>query len=145
MWHYIPSGEGNFIYWKFLTNLKWRCWGSRVVIQVKSSNTPLLMVYLSPAMKMPMRYPIVHNLYSSSNRPTIKIKSKRMGWATDVSCNGQNRNGYRVLVWNPEGKRPLGRHRRRCNDNIKMDLIHLAQGGDQWRTFVNTAMKLRVP
>jgi hypothetical protein len=68
---------------------------------------------------------------------------------------GQTRNAYRILVGKPEGKRPLGRPRRRCGDNIKMDLteigwdgvdwIELAQGRDQWRALVNTVMNLRVP
>jgi hypothetical protein len=58
------------------------------------------------------------------------------------------------LVGKPEGRRPLGRPRRRWVDNIKMDLrvgwdgtdwINLAQGRDQWRALVNTVMKLRVP
>jgi hypothetical protein len=64
------------------------------------------------------------------------------------------RGVYRVLVGRPEGKRPLGRSRRRWEDNIKMDLkeigieeanwIQLAQDGVQWRTCVNTVMNLRV-
>jgi hypothetical protein len=59
------------------------------------------------------------------------------------------------LVGNPEGKRPLGRPRRRCVDNIKMDLreigwdgmdsLDLAEDRDQWRALVNTVMNLRVP
>jgi hypothetical protein len=65
------------------------------------------------------------------------------------------RNAYSILVGKPEGKRPLGRPRRRWVDNIKMDLreigwscrdwIDLAQYRDQWRTLVNTVMNLRVP
>jgi hypothetical protein len=62
---------------------------------------------------------------------------------------------YRALVGKPEGKRPLGRPRRRWEDNIKMDLqevgyggmdwFELAQDGDRSRTFVNSVMNLRVP
>jgi hypothetical protein len=68
---------------------------------------------------------------------------------------GQERNAYRILVGKPEGKRPLGRPRRRWEDNIKMDLreiewdgmdwIDLAQDRDQWMAHVNTVMNLRVP
>jgi hypothetical protein len=71
------------------------------------------------------------------------------------STNGTKRNAYRILVGNPEGKRLLGRPRRRWVDNIKMDLrelgldgvgwIDLAQDKDQWRALVNTVMNLRVP
>jgi hypothetical protein len=68
---------------------------------------------------------------------------------------GETRNAYRILVGKPEGKRPLGRPRRRWVENIKMDLgeigwdgrdwIELAQDRDQWRTLLNTVMNLRVP
>jgi hypothetical protein len=68
---------------------------------------------------------------------------------------GETRNAYRILVGKPEGKRPLGRPRRRWVDNIKMDLgeigwdgrdwIKLAQDRDQCRALVNTVMNLRVP
>jgi hypothetical protein len=68
---------------------------------------------------------------------------------------GEKGNEYRILVGKPEGKRPLGRPRRRWVDNIKMDpreigwdemdWIDLAQDRDRWRALVNTIMKLRVP
>jgi hypothetical protein len=68
---------------------------------------------------------------------------------------GEKRNAYRILMGKPEGKRPLGRRRRRWMDNIEIDLreigwdgmdwIDLAQDRDRWRTLVNTVMKLRVP
>jgi hypothetical protein len=69
--------------------------------------------------------------------------------------NGEKMNIYRILVGKPEGKKPLGRPRRRWMDNIKMDhreigwdcmdWIDLAQDGDQWRALVNTVMNLRDP
>jgi hypothetical protein len=68
---------------------------------------------------------------------------------------GEKRNAYRILVGKSEGKRPLGRPRRRWVDNIKMDLreigwddadwIYVAQDRDQWRALVNTVLNLRVP
>jgi hypothetical protein len=67
---------------------------------------------------------------------------------------GEKRNAYRILVGEPEGKRPLGRPRHRRVDNIKLDLseigwdgmdwIDLGQNRDQWRALVNTVMNLRV-
>ncbi|KAJ4436737.1 hypothetical protein ANN_16869 [Periplaneta americana] len=95
----------------------------------------------------------LHALYSS---PDIirNIKSRRLRWAGHVARMGESRNEYRVLVGRQEGKRTLGRPRRRCEDNIKMDLrevgyddrewINFAQDRDQWRTYVRAAMNLRV-
>jgi hypothetical protein len=63
----------------------------------------------------------LHNLYSSPNI-TRMIKSRRMRWAGHVARMGETRNAYKILVGKPEGKRPLGRPRRRWVDNIKMYL-----------------------
>jgi hypothetical protein len=97
---------------------------------------------------------VLFNLYSS---PSIirMIEARRMRWAGHVARMGEKRNAYSILVGKPEGKRPLGRPRRRWVDNIKTDLrvigwdgmdwINLAQDRDQWRALVNTVMNLRVP
>jgi len=78
-----------------------------------------------------------------------------MVWAGYVARIGERRGVYRVLVGKHEGKRPLGRPRRRWQDNTKMDLqevglegmdwTDLAQDSYRWRALVNAAMKLRVP
>jgi hypothetical protein len=57
------------------------------------------------------------------------IKSRRMRWAGHVARMGENRYAYRILVGMPEGKRPLGRPRRRWVDNIKMDLGEIGWDG----------------
>jgi hypothetical protein len=96
----------------------------------------------------------LHNLYSSPNIITM-IKSRSMRWAGHVACMRAKRHEYRVLVEEPEGKRPLGRCRHRWEDNVKMDLreirwggmdwIHLAQDRDGWQALVNTVMHPQVP
>jgi hypothetical protein len=63
----------------------------------------------------------LNDLYSSPNIVWV-IKSKRMTWAGHVARMGEERGVYRVLVGKPEGKRPMGRPRRRWVDNIRMDL-----------------------
>jgi hypothetical protein len=62
----------------------------------------------------------LHNLYSSPSIIRV-IKSRRMRWAGIAARMGEKRNAYRILVGKPEGKRPLGKPRRRWVDNIKMD------------------------
>jgi hypothetical protein len=84
----------------------------------------------------------LHDLYASPNIVMV-IKSRRMRWAGHVARMGEWRSAYIVLVGRPEGKRPLGRPRRRWEDNIKMDLmdigideanwIRLAEDRVQWR------------
>jgi hypothetical protein len=71
----------------------------------------------------------LHNLYSS---PSIirMIKSRRIRWAGHVARMGVNRNAYRILLGQPEGKRTLRRPRRRWVDNIKMNLREI--GGMGW-------------
>jgi hypothetical protein len=96
----------------------------------------------------------LHSPYSSPNIVRV-IKLRRMRWARHVARMWEGRGVYRVLVGSPESKRPLGRPRRRWEDNIKMGLrvigidganwIPLAQDRVQWRACVNTVMNLRVP
>jgi len=83
------------------------------------------------------------------------IKSRRMKWAGHVARMVEEMGVYRFLVGKPEGKRPLGRPRRRWENNIRMglqevgcgymDWIGLAQGWDSWWTLVSAVMNLRVP
>jgi len=70
------------------------------------------------------------DLYSLPNIVRV-VKSRRMRWAGHVAHVGEGRGVHRVLVGKPEGKRPLGRPRRRWEDNIKMDLREV-RGGGEW-------------
>jgi hypothetical protein len=70
-------------------------------------------------------------MYSSPNIVGV-IKSRRMRWAGHLARMWERRGVCRVLVWEPEGKRPVGRLRRRWEDNIKMDLQEVGCGGMDW-------------
>jgi hypothetical protein len=73
----------------------------------------------------------LHDLYPSLNIIRI-IKGKRMRWVGHVARMGGNSNAYRLLVVKPEVRRPLGRPRRRCLDNMRMDLVEVGWGGVDW-------------
>jgi hypothetical protein len=84
----------------------------------------------------------------------IILNSRRMWWAGHMARMGEKRNVYRLLVGKPEGKRPLGRPRRRWVDNIKKDLLEiglnvvdwigLAHDRCRWRALVNSVMNILV-
>jgi hypothetical protein len=83
------------------------------------------------------------------------MKLRRMRWVGHSAKKGEKRNVYMLLVGKLEGKRPLGRPRCRCMDNIKMDLLEMGWGGvdwiglaqdrNKWRAHVNAVMSLQVP
>jgi hypothetical protein len=89
----------------------------------------------------------LNDLYSLPNIVRV-VKSRRMRWTGHVARVGEDRGVHRVLVGKPEEKRPLGRPRRRWEDNIKMDIqevggsrgdwMELAQDRDRWRAVVGT-------
>jgi hypothetical protein len=96
----------------------------------------------------------LNDLYSLPNIVRV-VKSKRVKWVGHVARMGEDRGVYRVLVGKPEEKRPLGKPRRRWEDNIKMDLqkvgwvredwMELAQDRDRWRALVSTVRHFWVP
>ena len=96
----------------------------------------------------------LNNLYISPNIVRM-IQSRRMKWAGHVARMGESRVLYRILVGKREGRRPLGRHRRRWGIILRwifrktrgrgMDWIGLAEDRVRWRALVNAVMNLGVP
>ena len=94
----------------------------------------------------------LNDLHSSPNIVRV-IKSRKLRWTGHVAHMGEERGVYKFLVGKPEGRRPLGRPRRRWMDNIRMDLqqvgcgykdwIGLAQDREGWRTLASAVMNLR--
>ena len=93
-------------------------------------------------------------MYRSPNIVRV-IKSRRLKWADHVARMEEGRSAFKSLTGKPTGKRPLGRPRRRWEDNIRMELeemgisagnwVDSAQEMDYWRALVNSALNLRVP
>jgi len=120
----------------------------------------LIIVYFGPRSdEVTGEWRRLHNeelnyLYCSPDIVPV-IKSRRMRWAGHVARVGEEREVCRVLLGKAEGRRPLGRPRRRWVDNIMMvlqamgcgymDWIGLAQDRGRWRTLVSAVMNLRVP
>ena len=96
----------------------------------------------------------LHSLYRSPNIVRV-IKCRRLRWSGDVARMEDGRSAFKILKGKPTGKRPLGRPRRRWEDNIRMNLeeigistgnwVDSAQDRNYWRALVNATLNLRVP
>ena len=85
----------------------------------------------------------------------IVIKSRRLRWAEHIARMEEGKSAFKILTSKPTGKRPLGRPRRRWEDNIRIDFeekcinagnwVDSAQDSDYFRALVNVALNLRVP
>ena len=102
----------------------------------------------------PLHNEELHSLYRSPNIVRV-IKYRRLRWAEHVARMGEGRSAFKVITGKRVGKGPLGRPRRRWEDNIRMDLeevgisagnsVDSAQDRNYWRALVNAALNLRVP